>query len=208
MNKTVLIIGTGPGLGTNLLQSLTEFEQKIAVSRSDFHINDSIQHIKCDIADLDEHIAEIDSKISLVIYLPSEFGESKELKDSQYDAFIATAPKGLLSTFNSLKDAKKLETGALFISIGSTASEFATTSLLPQLNPVYSVAKLTQKALTAKLAHTHKEYRFATITLGAIGDEKTGIGYKHICQTVSHLYQISPRVAFSEIELIPTSDIE
>lgn len=208
MSKTVLIIGAGPGLGKHLLNHLSGFDHQIALSRTDSTFNHEVQHLACDVANLAEHVSEIKTKISLVVYLPSAFGESTELTDAEYEEFMDVGPKLFLSSFNCLKESNTLEDSALFISIGSTASETASSALQASNNPMYSVAKLTQKALTARLAQAHKKFRFANITLGSIGGEDSGIGYEHICQTVQHLYLLSDRTAFSDITLIPVSDIE
>lgn len=205
MNDATLVVGYGPGIGAHLFRELGDCNTRIGVSRS--HSDDGLctQHIRCGVSDFREHVDSIKEKISLVVYVPSEFGESKKLTLEEYDSFMDTGPRGLLSIFHSLIDAGCLSENALFISLGSTASE---SSHRPSNNnPVYAVAKSAQKLLVAQLAGAHKLYRFATITLGGIQDGDKGVGYDNITRTIKFLNQMDTGVRYTEIELNSELDI-
>ena len=205
MNDATLVVGYGPGIGAHLFRELGDCNTKIGVSRS--HSDDELctQHIRCGVSDFNEHVDSIREKISLVVYVPSKFGESKKLTLEEYDSFMDTGPRGLLSIFHSLIDAGCLSENALFISVGSTASE---SSHRPSNNnPVYAVAKSAQKLLVAQLAGAHKLYRFATIILGGIQDGDKGVGYDNITRTIKFLNQMDTGVRYTEIELNSELDI-
>ncbi|MBK1790256.1 hypothetical protein [Persicirhabdus sediminis] len=205
MNNTTLVVGYGPGIGAHLFRDLDECDSRIGVSRS--HSDDRLctQYICCGVGDFGKHVGSIGGKVSLVVYVPSEFGESKKLTMEEYDSFMDTGPRGMLSVFHSLIDAGCLSENALFVSVGSTASE---SSHKPSNNnPVYAVAKSTQKSLVAQLAGAHKSYRFATITLGAIQDGNKGVGYDNITRTIKFLKEMNTGVRYTEIELNSELDI-
>ena len=205
MNDATLVIGYGSGIGAHLFRDLDDCDTKVAVSRS--HVDDGLctQHICCGVSDFSEHVRSITGKVSLVVYVPSDFGESRKLTLEEYDSFMDTGPRGLLSTFHSLHDVGCLSESALFVSVGSTASE--SVHRPSSNNPVYAVAKSTQKSLIAQLAGTYKSYRFATITLGGIQDGDKGVGYDNITRTIKFLNQMDKGVRYTEIELNSELDI-
>ena len=205
MNDAILVVGYGPGIGAHLFREFSDCDTRVGVSRS--HSDDGLctQHIRCEVVDFSEYLDSIVGKISLVVYVPSEFGESKKLTVEEYDSFMNTGPRGMLSVFQSLIDAGGLSDSALFVSIGSTASESAHRP--SNNNPVYAVAKAAQKSLIAQLAGAHKSYRFATITLGGIQDGNEGVGYDNIARTIKFLNQMDTGVRYTEIELNSALDI-
>jgi len=205
MNGATLVIGYGDGIGAHLFRELNECDTRIGVSRS--HLNDELctHHIRSDVSDFSKHMGAIVGKISLVVYVPSDFGESRKLTLKEYDSFMDTGPRGLLSVFHSLIDADCLSENALFISVGSTASESVYRP--SNSNPVYAVAKSAQKSLIAQLAGAHRSYRFATITLGGIQDGDKGVGYDNITRTIKFLNQMDTGVRYTEIELNSALDI-
>jgi len=205
MKNIALVLGYGGGIGKHLFDELAEFDQKIAVSRSSANGNFDYS-IQCDIKKFSDYVDQISGNVSLVVYVPSEFGESREVKLEEYDDFMETGPRGLLSCFHSLHENGKLAEDALFLSIGSTASSqpyFATA----KGNPMYVIAKSAQKAIVAKLTGAYSQYRFATITLGGIQDGDEGVGYSNITKTIRHIYSMQNGVRYTDIELKSSIDI-
>lgn len=209
MGKSVLIIGFGKGIGGRLVGKLDGFSQYVGVSRSANCAVEGVLHIQSRAEDLPKHVDQIKSKVSLVIYAASEFGESAEMLTEEYDQFMNAGPRGALAAFNALKDEGLLEEGALFIGIGSISSENVPSR--EYAHQVYSIAKFTQKTIMARLAAQHPKYRFATITLGSIGEDAgnadKGIGYEHVIRTIEYLYAVSSRSNYSEVELVSALDL-
>lgn len=207
--KNVIVIGVGKGLGKYLIKNLSDFDQKISVSRSEQTDIQSSLHLKTDVYNLSNSIDCLNKEsISLVVYIPSEWWESWDVKLDEFEKFISTGPKGLLSCTETLINKNLLTKDALIVSIGSTASEEAMSVRNNSAHPIYSIAKITQKALVSQLARANKNLRFSTITLGSIGTDETGVGYKNIQKTIEYLFSLSPWVWYSEIELSAKSDIK
>lgn len=199
MKKSILVIGHGKGIGDHLFLNFNEFQHKIGVSRSKPEKKSSIQNICCDVTDFESHVDLIENRVSIVVYVPSEFGESGTLEREEYNKFMETGPQGLLNCFYALKDNELLTDDALIVSIGSTASRASDNPAM--VHKAYSIAKATQKAILAQLAGAHKDYRYANITLGGIEDGDKGVGYDNISQTIRHIYGMNRGVRYTEIEL-------
>ena len=179
MSSTLLVVGGSKGLGRYLLEELGEFPERIGVSRGLPESKPNFQHIQSSAEDFHRHLSMLnETPISLFVYAASAWGESSKVESTEYKDFMQSGPQGLLSSFNALKDSSLLAENALIVSIGSTASEEALSISSRSSYPIYSIAKLTQKALVVQLARTNPEYRFATITVGSIGEEKGHVSSK------------------------------
>ena len=206
MKGNLLILGMGNGLGAHLLKLKADFDHVIGVCRTANTIEENkLIQIECDIAHIDPPVIEkIPGPISLVVYIASEWGESSDMLVEEYDRFTQTGPRGFLNTFQLLKNAGKLEKGALILSIGSISSQLALGRYAKSAYPINSTSKLLQKTLVSKLATCNPDYRFALLTLGSF----EYLGYSAIVEAVSNLKSLSKVAQFSELELLPAGDIK
>jgi len=78
MKNIALVLGYGGGIGKHLFDELNEFDKKIAVSRSTVSGNFDCS-IQCGINSFTDYVDQISEKVSLIVYVPSEFGESREV---------------------------------------------------------------------------------------------------------------------------------
>ncbi len=207
MSRTILIVGAGQGLGQSLFQELDIFDKTITVSRSGPAYGDI--RITCSANELKNNVEKIENQsIEAVVYIPSAWGESRSVKLTEFKHFMQNGPEGLLATFEAVKARKLLRPQALFVSIGSISSEMSTSVYSGLNNPVYAISKLSQKAVVAQLVRVHKNYRFATITLGSIGDNEQGVGYSNISRTIKYLWELERGVRYCDIEIAANSDIQ
>ena len=125
--------------------------------------------------------------------------------------YMKVGPGGFLKIFHALKDGKYLKHGALFSSIGSTASESALNCISKWGSGIYDISKLAQKSLVIQLMHCNKNYRFLNLTLGSIWDgagDDWGVWYENIVNSISHIYNTGKNIRYSEVSLISQVDVD
>lgn len=205
----LLIIWAWEGLGDSLLNyTETFFDNIYTVSRNKREQDSWITHIVWDVTkDIDFSFIDINS-LDVVVYIPSLWWTSSEMKPDEFEDYINVWPKGLLKCFHSLKDWNYCNKDCLFVSIGSTASETALSLSNNPSSHIYSLAKLSQKSAVISLSHLYKDYRYLNITLGSIGKEEDGgVWYENICSTITHTASLNSGVKYSEVTLISSLDI-
>lgn len=210
MKNNQVIVGFGDGMGGALAEAGKNYDATYAYSRTKKKGADKVIQIQCDIANgIDVSMIPLKS-VQLFVYIISKWDSQSDLTDAEFKEYFEVGPSGFLASFNSLKDAGCLADDALIVGIGSTASEGATRFAYNSSAGMYSVSKLTQKALVIQLMRKYKQYRYMNLTLGSINDWDgvPGVGYKNVINTIKHFENAERGLRYSESILVSNLDVE
>ncbi len=207
--KNLLIIWAWEWIWKRLTELKDYFDTIYTISRAKEPINNDVTHIVWDVRkEIDMWIIEQKS-IDLVVYIPSLRASDSNISEQEFEDYMNVWPKGLLKIFHTLKDNNFLQSGALFTSIGSTASESALNCMNKWWSWIYDLSKLAQKSLMIQLMHCNKDYRFLNLTLWSIGNNNHDwwVGYDNIANTILHIYNTWTDIRYSEVKLLSQLDV-
>ncbi len=210
MNKSILIIGRGKGIGNSIVKKYENTHNIFSISRSEVKGDKSnVVHIQTDVSNFLENYKEFKNmSLSLIVFVLGQWGETGALTIDEYENFLKTGPFNLLKIFNQLERDGCIEENATIINIGSISSEEALQYNSGTEYPAYSIMKLIQKAIITQLSRIHSNYKLSNITLGSIGEDDNGVGYENLINTIDYLYNLKSGVRLSDVTLISKSDIK
>lgn len=211
--KNILIIGASSGLGKDLAELFLELQdiQLGIFSRKKPILKRAFDFYQMDVTRTNEVLETVSNleqglKFDMVIYCPSKWGEKEILNSPELQEFLAAGPLGFLELINCLTEFNKLKSKANIISIGSTATLLASSEIIKDSSPKYSIAKQIQKNITLELQkqYLNTNLKFTTLTLGKLGQDE--VSSLDIFKTVQTLSNLSKNCLPLEIKLVSKAD--
>lgn len=186
------------------------FDKAYTISRKKSNILFHTEQIIGDVTwETDFSVIEKGS-IDLIIYIPSLWSSESDILEKEFEEYMTVWPQWLLRCFHLLNNWWYLKKGALFVSIGSTASESALDLHWTNGSWIYQVSKLAQKSILIQLMKNYSRYKFLNLTLGSIWDWTWwdwGVWYDNIVKTISYTYNAGNSIRYSEVSLVSEMDV-